>query len=195
MSQVSVEPDRKVLRLRGASAPMIPLATAAVIDSGGGTPPLAARLVRCDPDRMTEDTSAAELRALIGERVRAIASRDAQYLADAQDPEVLAFNVLPPLRLRGSDQVAEQTRAWFDGYADGPGYDVHDLRIDVDGSVGSTAFLYHVTGTLHSGDEVSMWVRATLVWKRIDGRWRIVHDHESIPWDPSTGQGLASLEP
>lgn len=144
---------------------------------------------------MIEDAAESELRALIDERVKAIASRDAQYLADAQDPEVLAFNVLPPLRLRGSDQVAEQTRAWFDGYADGPGYEVHDLRIDVDGSVGSTAFLYHVTGTLHSGDEVSMWVRATLVWKKIDGRWRIVHDHESIPWDPSTGQGLASLEP
>lgn len=144
---------------------------------------------------MTENTAAAELRALIDQRVQAIASRDARYLADAQDPDVLAFNVLPPLRLRGSDQVAEQTRAWFDGYADGPGYEVHDLRIDVDGSVGSTAFLYHVTGTLHSGDEVSMWVRATLVWRKIDGRWRIVHDHESIPWDPSTGQGLASLEP
>ncbi|MWV51432.1 SgcJ/EcaC family oxidoreductase (plasmid) [Rathayibacter sp. VKM Ac-2803] len=157
--------------------------------------PLGACLVRCHPEEVTENTAAAELRTLIDERVQAIASRDAQYLADAQDPEILAFNVLPPLRLRGSDQVAEQTRAWFDGYADGPGYEVHDLRIDVDGSVGATAFLYHVTGTLLSGDEVSMWVRATLVWKKIDGRWRIVHDHESIPWDPSTGQGLASLEP
>ncbi|MWV49912.1 SgcJ/EcaC family oxidoreductase [Rathayibacter sp. VKM Ac-2803] len=144
---------------------------------------------------MTDDTAALELRTLIDERVQAIARHDALYLADAQADDVLAYNVLPPLRLRGSDQVAEQTRAWFDGYASGPGYEVHDLQIDVGGDVGSTAFLYHVTGTLHSGDEVSMWVRATLVWKRIDGSWRIIHDHESIPWDPATGRGLTNLEP
>ncbi|MFE1644163.1 YybH family protein [Microbacterium sp. P01] len=144
---------------------------------------------------MTDYTLGHELRTLIGERVEAIAARDAQYLADAQAADVLAYNVLPPLRLRGSEQVAEQTRAWFDGYASGPDYEVRDLQIYVDGNVGSTAFLYHVTGVLHSGDEVSMWVRATLVWKRADGRWKIVHDHESVPWDPTTGQGLTTLEP
>ncbi len=144
---------------------------------------------------MSDATAVQELQALVDERVRAIAARDAQYLADVQADDVLAFNVLPPLRLRGSAEVAEQTRAWFDGYASGPEYSVHDLQIDVDGGVGSTAFLYHVGGTLHSGDEISMWVRATLVWRRVDDGWRIVHDHESVPWDPATGQGLTSLEP
>jgi SnoaL-like domain len=57
------------------------------------------------------------------------------------------------------------------------------------------SFLYHVGGTLKTGDEVNMWVRATLCCRRIDGRWRIVHDHESVPFDPATGQALISLEP
>ncbi|GAA2069561.1 hypothetical protein FVP77_06735 [Microbacterium hatanonis] len=96
---------------------------------------------------MTDGTAAQQLRTLIKQRVQAIAARDAQYLADVQADDVLAYKVLPPLRLRGSNQVAEQTRAWFDGYAHGPGYEVHDLQIEVDGNVGSTAFLYHVTGT------------------------------------------------
>lgn len=147
------------------------------------------------PAGMSIDDAADELRALVDERVQAISNRDARYLADAQDQNVLAYNVLPPLWLRGSGEVAEQTRAWFDGYSRGPDYEVRDLQIDVDGSVGSTAFLYHVTGTLHSGDEVSMWVRATLVWRRVDGTWRIVHDHESVPWDPSTGEGRIDLKP
>ncbi|TXK13115.1 nuclear transport factor 2 family protein [Microbacterium hatanonis] len=40
-----------------------------------------------------------------------------------------------------------------------------------------------------------MWVRATPIWKRTDRSWKIVHDHESVPWDPVTGQGLTTLEP
>lgn len=40
-----------------------------------------------------------------------------------------------------------------------------------------------------------MWVRATLGYRRIDGAWRIVHDHESVPFDPGTGRALIDLEP
>ncbi|MEU1846224.1 YybH family protein [Micromonospora sediminicola] len=144
---------------------------------------------------MTTDQAKQELRELIEERVAAVARRDAEALAAHQAADVLAFNVLPPLRLRGADQVAPQTAAWFDAYADGPGYDIRDLQVDADGGLGYCAFLYHVTGTLRSGADVSMWVRATLVCRRRDGRWVVVHDHESIPWDPETGQGLAGLDP
>ena len=144
---------------------------------------------------MTTDNAKQELRDLIEERVTAVARRDVEALAAQQAADVLAFNVLPPLRLQGAEQVAPQTRAWFDGYARGPGYEVRDLVVDADGDLGYCAFLYHVTGTLQTGKEVSMWVRATLVCRKRDGRWVIVHDHESIPWDPQTGQGLAGLDP
>jgi uncharacterized protein (TIGR02246 family) len=144
---------------------------------------------------MTTDDAKQELRDLIEERVAAVARRDAEALAAQQAGDVLAFNVLPPLRLQGADRVASQAEAWFDGYARGPGYEVRDLHIDADGDLGYCAFLYHVTGRLQSDEEVSMWVRATLVCRKRDGRWVIVHDHESIPWDPETGQGLAGLDP
>jgi ketosteroid isomerase-like protein len=38
-------------------------------------------------------------------------------------------------------------------------------------------------------------VRATLVCKRFDGRWLVVHDHESVPFDPATGFALTDLQP
>jgi len=34
-----------------------------------------------------------------------------------------------------------------------------------------------------------MWVRATLCCRRSDGQWLITHDHESVPYDPTSGQG------
>lgn len=136
-----------------------------------------------------------EIRAVVAERVAAIHAKDPAALGDRQAEDVVAFDVLPPLNARGKGAVVERTQAWFDGYPDGIGYDVEQLEVTASDDVGFCSFVYHVTGTLASGDEISMWVRATLGLRRDGGEWRIVHDHESVPWDPETGLGMIDLEP
>jgi hypothetical protein len=49
--------------------------------------------------------------------------------------------------------------------------------------------------TPETGEEIDMWVRATLSCQRIGGEWQIVHDHESVPFDPATGQAELGLSP
>jgi uncharacterized protein (TIGR02246 family) len=141
------------------------------------------------------DDARQQLRALIDERVDAVARRLADPLLSREAPDVRTFPVLGLLAATGVDAVGEQLSAWFDGYREGPGYEVRDLYVDADGDLGYCSFLYHVTGVLEDGPEVDMWVRATLVCRRQDGVWRIVHDHESVPFDPATGQALIDLAP
>ena len=136
-----------------------------------------------------------EMLDLVDERVRAVRERDSATLAARPAEDVITFDVLPPLTSRGSHATTEHLQAWFDGY-DGPiDYSAHDVQVSAEGELGFCSFLYHVGGTLKTGGVVNMWVRATLCCRRIDGRWRIVHDHESVPFDPATGQALTSLEP
>lgn len=80
-------------------------------------------------------------------------------------------------------------------YPDGIRYDVHDLQIHADDDLGWCSFFYRVRGALADGTDVDMWVRATLACRRVDGRWVVVHDHESVPFDPQTGKALISLPP
>ena len=136
-----------------------------------------------------------ELRQIVLERVAAVYAKDPKPLAARQAPNVTAFDVLPPLHSRGSDAVEEKTQAWFDSYVGEIGYEVRDLNIAADGDVGFCSFVYHVSGTLVAGNKVDMWVRATLGCRRIGGEWLIVHDHESVPFDPESGQGLIDLRP
>lgn len=136
-----------------------------------------------------------ELRDLIDERVRSVHERDSATLAARPAEDVITFDVLPPLNSRGSQATLEHLQAWFDGY-DGPiDYSAHDVQVTAQGDLGFCSYLYHVAGTLKTGAQVDMWVRATLCCRRIDGRWRIVHDHESVPFDPATGQAVTNLEP
>jgi ketosteroid isomerase-like protein len=136
-----------------------------------------------------------ELRDLVAERVAAVHAKDLGPLTERQSPDVILFNALPPLRVTGRDGLIEQTSAWFSAYASDIGYEVHELHVDADGDLGFCSFLYHVSGTLAAGGEVDMWVRATLCCRRVDGRWLITHDHESVPFDAETGQALTSLRP
>ncbi len=136
-----------------------------------------------------------DLRDLVEERVRAVRERDSATLVARPTDDVITFDVLPPLNSRGSQATADHLQKWFDGYAGPIDYSAHDVQASAQGDLGFCSFLYHVGGTLKTGDQVNMWVRATLCCRRIDGRWRIVHDHESVPFDPATGQALISLEP
>jgi uncharacterized glyoxalase superfamily protein PhnB len=34
------------------------------------------------------------------------------------------------------------------------------------------------------------WMRVTACFKRIEGRWRIVHEHVSVPFNPMTGEAV-----
>ena len=132
---------------------------------------------------------------MIDERVSAVRSKPPAPLVDRQADDIVIFDVLPPLVSRGTDAVARKTQAWFDAYASDIAYDVEEVEIHAGDDVAFCSFAYHVGGTLTSGDVVDMWVRATLGLRRTGGAWRIVHDHESVPWDPQTGRGVIDRPP
>jgi ketosteroid isomerase-like protein len=136
-----------------------------------------------------------ELREIVDERVAAVKAKDTAPLFERLHPEVVTFDVTTPLRNRGRDSVIERARDWFDGFTSDIGYDVHELAVSAEGDLGFCSFAYHVTGSVVSGDEVDMWVRATLCCRRVDGRWLVTHDHESVPFDPETGLAVIDLAP
>jgi ketosteroid isomerase-like protein len=142
-----------------------------------------------------DETAEQELRDLVAQRVAAVRAKDPGPLAARHVEHVVTFDVLPPLMSRGAAPVVAKTQQWFDGYASDIAYDVEELDVLADGELGFCSFVYHVRGTLTVGDEVDMWVRATLCCRKVDGDWRIVHDHESVPFDPQTGMAVIDLAP
>jgi PhnB protein len=54
--------------------------------------------------------------------------------------------------------------------------------IIVGGDVAYAYGLQHMTGTKTDGEEVDLWFRATVCLRREDGRWRITHMHDSVPF-------------
>jgi ketosteroid isomerase-like protein len=144
---------------------------------------------------MTDSGSEAAIRQIIDERANAVRRGDVEAMSADVADDVVIFDVVNPLRQLG--KVASRARApeWVTSYDGAIGWESRDVEVFADGNVAFSHAFSHVTGKLKAGDEIDMWFRTTLGFRRVGGRWLIVHDHGSSPFDPRTGDASLSLKP
>ena len=135
------------------------------------------------------------LRGLIERRVQAVHQKSIEGALADLAPDALMFDVINPLQYQGVSAVKERVTDWFGAYPGAIGYEVRDLVFSVGDRTAFCHYLYHVTGTMAAGARVDMWVRATVCFEKTDGDWVIVHDHQSVPFDPTTGKASLDLKP
>ncbi len=73
--------------------------------------------------------------------------------------------------------------------------DLADLAITVGDDVAFSRSLNRFRATTRAGDSVDYWFRWTACFRRLDGRWLIVHDRTSLPTDFVTGESVQTLTP
>lgn len=137
----------------------------------------------------------AQVRRIIEERVQSVHNKDIHLLLSNHAPDILAFDVLNPLQYSGLDKVKERAEKWLSSYQSSIGYEIRDLGVKTSADVAFCHYLYRVSGTLKDGGEVNMWVRATVCLRKVDGKWKIEHEHQSVPFDVETGKASLDLKP
>jgi len=136
--------------------------------------------------------------ALIRQRVAdwatAVSAKDIDAVASLYAPDLVSFDLTPPLRYVGADG---KRRAWQEVFAALSGaiaYEVRDLNVTTNGELAFVYSLNHITTTVPTG-HIDMWVRWTACFQQIDGAWLVVHDHVSVPADPVHGKAVLNLTP
>ena len=148
---------------------------------------------------MTENEAAsgeAEIRALIEERNRAIRAKDVAAALVGYAADVLSYDLIDPLRHTGREAIARRLEQWFSQFREGPiGFEMRDLRIVAGGDAAFCHSLNHVDGVTKEGKPIDMWWRATSGFRKLDGRWMVVHEHASVPFDMESGRASMDLKP
>jgi ketosteroid isomerase-like protein len=99
-------------------------------------------------------------------------------------PDAVIFDVLAPLKYEGT---AAYRAGWDEWQPDTVGealFDLFELRIAAGEELAFAHGLIHCGGTYRkdgNGGRFEDWVRATFCLRKSDGRWRIVHQHISMP--------------
>jgi ketosteroid isomerase-like protein len=148
--------------------------------------------------RELEDAMAStqsELRTLLDSRSEAIRIKDIDRLMSLYSPDIVYFDLVPPLKYAGSATLRDRFSAWFDGWKDSIGQEIRDLNILASGDIAAAYMLIRASGTRKNGHEVGYWVRATNCFQRLNHKWLITHEHISLPVDFESGGAAMDLLP
>ncbi|WP_327129402.1 YybH family protein [Streptomyces sp. NBC_01727] len=123
----------------------------------------------------------AEIRALLDIRVEACQTKDIDRLMSLYSPDVIYYDVVPPLQFTGSTDVRRNFVRWFDEYEGSIGLETHDLSIVAGEDIAFAHMLHKDSGTRNNGINGAVWLRSTVCCRRSNGQWLITHEHISMP--------------
>ena len=136
-----------------------------------------------------------EVRTLLENWSEAARTKDIDRLTSLYSPDIVYFDVVPPLQFTGSTAVRGNLLRWFDGFQSSIGQEIRDSHILASGDLATAYMLIRASGTLKDGREVGYWVRATICCERSNNTWLITHEHVSLPFDFESGTAAMDLVP
>jgi ketosteroid isomerase-like protein len=134
-----------------------------------------------------------EVRALLDSRAEAMRMKDIDRLMSLYSPEIVYFDVVPPLQYAGTDALRSRFLDWFDRWQSPISQEVRDVTVLASGDVAAAHMLIRASGTLKAGREVGYWVRTSNCFRRSNYGWLITHEHVSLPVDLKGG-GTAVMD-
>jgi ketosteroid isomerase-like protein len=137
----------------------------------------------------------AEIQRVIEGYVEALRAKDLDGIVSIYAPELVVFNIVPPLQYVGADTFRKHWQEAFSSIQGPFGYEIADLDITVGDDVAFTHSLSRSSSPLPSGQKIGNWLRWTACFRKIGGKWLIVHEHVSVPVDVQTGRAVLDLSP
>jgi PhnB protein len=133
-------------------------------------------------DREDERGEAARIRERLEAWAAALRARDLAALLSHYAADIRSFDLAPPLEHAGTEALRKGLGEWLPTFQGPIGYELRDVRITAGGDVAFSHSLAHMTGTKTSGEEMNIWVRVTVCFRKLDGDWKVVHEHASVPF-------------
>lgn len=137
----------------------------------------------------------ADIRARVDTLVAALHAMDLEGVMALYAPQIVSFDLGPPLRSVGAAAKRNNWVEAFAGFQPPLGYEMRDLAITVGDDVAFGYSLNRISGTLRNGQRTELWLRWTACFRKIDGAWLIVHDQVSVPADFASGRAVLDLAP
>ncbi|WP_407164818.1 nuclear transport factor 2 family protein [Bradyrhizobium sp. ORS 111] len=123
-----------------------------------------------------DKTAEIEIRTLIDAWTDAVRRHDYAGVLAHHDQDIVMFDVPPPLQSRGLDEYRKTWDLFFRYHKPSHAFDVEEIAITAGNDV---AFAVAV---MRCGPpDATFQFRLTIGLRKVDGAWRITHEHHSVP--------------
>jgi len=128
--------------------------------------------------RIRDDSS---VRDRVESLAQAIRDKDIDNLMTHYAPDVVVYDVMPPLSVFSAADYRKDFERWFASMRGPIDYEMDDLRISMSESHAFCHCVSHVRGTRTNGEKAEYWVRVTTCFQKANGQWLVGHEHVSMP--------------
>lgn len=135
-----------------------------------------------------------EARTFFDSYFAAVGASDLERIVGHYAPEVVGYDAILQFEFRGREAYKAHWKACME-MCQHMSFEPQQPEIFASGDLATAHCLVRCGGSGPDGEEQSGWVRLTLIAQKRDGRWQIVHDHYSVPFDPQSFKALVDLEP
>ncbi len=122
-----------------------------------------------------------EIRQIVEDWASAVRKRDLDGILRNHSPDVLMFDVPPPMQSKGIDAYRTTWDLFFSWSHDPAVFDIREMTVTAGQEVAFVTALMRCAGTESGGEDIELDFRLTIGLCKIDGRWVITHEHHSIP--------------
>lgn len=111
----------------------------------------------------------------------AVKASDADALLTLYADDVHVFDMMEPFERHGVESGREMIEGWLGDESATQDCTIEDLHIVESGDLAAVRAAVRYGVTMADGTHHTMWNRATWTLQRIDGAWKIVTEHTSVP--------------
>lgn len=121
------------------------------------------------------------IRDLVENWARAVRSKNLTGILAHHSPDILMFDVPPPIQSKGLEAYKNTWDLFFSWYQDSGVFDISEMNVTAGDDVAFVTALMRCAGRNSRGNTIELEFRLTIGLRKFDGQWVVVHEHHSIP--------------
>lgn len=133
---------------------------------------------------ITTQQDEAEIRRLIAAWSSALEAKDVDALTADYLPDSVLYDTIPPYKTVGKEAIRAVWANCLPYFPEKFKSEHRDLTIHVAGDVALVFGLHHFVPTPADHPCGQTWMRISVGFRRCDGKWKVVHEHVSVPFNP-----------
>lgn len=124
----------------------------------------------------------------------AISAKDPKKIIAHYAADAIIFDAKPPMQTRGAVAWRHTWEACLPYFPDKFKFELKDVHVHVGSDMAFAHFLMRIVTQDPKHNAAQTWMRGTSCLKKQQSKWKIIHEHGSLPFNPHTRLAEFSLD-
>lgn len=133
------------------------------------------------------NTAETQVRAVLEDWAKATRQNCKDEILKNHIPDLVIFDVLSPMKYESAESYRRSWDEWQPETQSEGQFDLENLSVTASNDLAFAHCFIRCGGTMPDGHKFQDLVRATFCLKKIDGAWKVLHQHLSKPIQQSGG--------